>query len=109
MNDQPNSQEQSTDSTPVNFETERTQARKVVQGLTQALIQWMPLGGSGWAFVSSLLRQEWLQSLLMFPVMAVTVVWAAYTEAFLTRLREIAQERGRKDVNSLMSWFEVVN
>ena len=46
MNDRPDDQTQSTDSTPANFETERTQARKVVQGLTQAVIQWMPLGGS---------------------------------------------------------------
>ncbi len=109
MNDKSDSQEKSTNSTPAPLEVERTKARKIVQGFTQALIQWMPLGGSGSAFVSFLLQREWLQALLMFPVMIVTVVWAAYTEAVLTRLREIAQERGRKDVNSLMAWLEEVD
>ncbi len=109
MNDRPNSQEQSTDSIPAPFEAERTQARKVVQGFTQAVIQWMPLFGSGSIFVSFLLQQEWLQSLLMFPVMAVTVIWAAYTEAVLTRFREIAQEQGRNDADSLIKWLKSVN
>ena len=109
MNDQPDDQKNSTDSAPVNFETEKIQARKVVQGFTQAVIQWMPLGGSGWAFVSFLLQQEWLQSLFMFPVMAVTVVWAAYTEAVLTRFGEIAQEQGRNDADSFIQWLKRVN
>ena len=109
MNEQPDDRRQSTDSAPVNFETERTQARKVVQDFTQAVIQWMPLGGSSFALVSFLLQGEWLQSLLMFPVMAVTVVWAAYTEAFLTRLREIAEECGRTHVDSFMQLLSTVN
>ncbi len=69
----------------------------------------MPLGGSSFALVSFLLQREWLQSLLMFPVMAVTVVWAAYSEAVLIRLREIFQEKGRKDVDSFVEWLEAVN
>ena len=109
MNDQPDSQRQPTDPTPAPFEAERTKARKVVQGLTQAVIQWMPLGSSGWAFVSSLFRQEWLQSLLMFPVMAVSVIWAAYAEAVLTRFREIAQEQGTNDADSFIKWVKRVN
>ena len=109
MNKKSDSQEQSKDSTPELLEVERTKARKIVQGFTQALIQWMPLGGSGLALVSFLLQKEWLQSLLMFPVMAVTVVWAAYTEAVLTRLREIAQQRGRKDVDSAIEWLEEID
>ena len=109
MNKKSDSQEQSEDSTPEPLEVERTKARKIVQGFTQALIQWMPLGGSGFALVSFLLQKEWLQSLLMFPVMAVTVVWAAYTEAVLTRLREIAQQRGRKDVDSAIVWLEEID
>ena len=90
-------------------EVEATKARKIVQGFTQTLIQWMPLGGSGWLFGSYLLQREWLQALLMFPVMVVTVVWAAYSESVLTRLREVYQERGRKDVDSLMGWLESVD
>ena len=92
----------------LSLEVEMTKPRKVVQGFSQALIQWMPLGGSGWTFVSFLLQGEWLQAVLMFPVMAVTVVWAAYTEAVLTRLREISQERGGKDVDSFIERLEEV-
>lgn len=109
MSEQPNSQEKPTDSPSAPLEAERTKARKIVRGFSQALIQWMPLGGSGWAFGSFLLQREWLQALLMFPVMAVTVVWAAYTESFLTRLQEVYQERGRKDVDSLIAWLERVD
>ncbi|NEP55186.1 MAG: hypothetical protein F6K65_42955, partial [Moorea sp. SIO3C2] len=32
---------------------------------------------------------------------AVTGVWAAYTESFLARVREIAGERGRKDADAI--------
>jgi len=119
VSEKTDSQEKSTDSKPEkpadskpasnNFESERTQARKVVQGFTQALVQWMPLGGSGAAFVSFVLKSEWLLAVLMFPVMAVTVVWAAYTEAVLTRLREISAERGKKDVNFFVAWLGKVN
>ncbi|MDJ0796048.1 MAG: GUN4 domain-containing protein [Calothrix sp. MO_167.B12] len=119
MSEKGDSQEKSTDSKPEkptdskpasnDFAGEQTKARKVVQGFTQALIQWMPLGGSGTAFVSFVLKSEWLQALLMFPVMAVTVVWAAYTEAVLTRLREISAERGKKDVDDFMAWLKGVD
>jgi hypothetical protein len=108
MSDQQRSQD-SEKNLPAPPEVERTNARKIVQGFTQTLIQLMPIGGSGLAFVSFLLQREWLQALLMFPVMVVTGVWAAYTESFLTRLREVYQERGRKDVDSLMGWLESVD
>lgn len=109
MSDKPDSKKNTVDSKPASNEIERKSARKVVQGFTQALIQWMPLGGSGFTFVSFLLKSEWLQAVLMFPVMAVTVVWAAYTEAFLTRLREISQERGKKHVDYFVTWLEEAN
>lgn len=109
MSDKPDSKEKVVDSKPASNEIERKSARKVVQAFTQALIQWMPLGGSGITFVSFLLKSDWLQAVLMFPVMAVTVVWAAYTEAFLTRLREVSQERGKKHVDSFVIWLEEVN
>lgn len=91
------------------IEAEMTNPPKVVQGFSQALIQWMPLGASGWIFVSFLRQGEWLLAVLMFPVMAVTVVWAAYTEAVLTRLREISQERGKKHADSFIELLEEVN
>ncbi|CCQ52097.1 hypothetical protein [Crocosphaera watsonii] len=35
--------------------------------------------------------------------MIVTVIWANYTESFLKRLGEVFKEKGRQDVDSLMS------
>lgn len=81
-------------------------ARKFLQGTAQTLIQWMPMGGSGWVLLSFAKDQEWLMALLMFPVMITSVVWAAYTKSVLERLAEIYQERGRKDVDALMTLQE---
>ncbi|MDY6805429.1 MAG: hypothetical protein SXA11_16695 [Cyanobacteriota bacterium] len=39
------------------FETERKASRKFLLGPVQTFIQWMPIGGSGWAFVSFLLEE----------------------------------------------------
>ncbi|NES84635.1 MAG: GUN4 domain-containing protein, partial [Moorea sp. SIO2B7] len=102
-------QEEEKESTSSEFEAERKVSRKWVQSTAQTFIQWMPLGGSGSLLISFLLQQEWLMALITFPVMGVTVVWAAYTESVLTRLREIYQERGKKDTDSLVEWLDKVN
>ncbi|MBP0017847.1 MAG: GUN4 domain-containing protein [Cyanobacteria bacterium SBLK] len=81
-------------------------ARKFLQGTAQTLIRWMPMGGSGWVLLSFAKEQEWLMALLMFPVMITSVVWAAYTKSVLERLAEIYQERGRRDVDALMTLQE---
>lgn len=70
----------------------------------QGLIQWMPLGGSGITFLSALVQQEWFIAFLSFPVMIVTVIWANYTESFLKRLGEVFAEKGKQDVDNLLSW-----
>jgi predicted NACHT family NTPase len=88
------------------FDTERKQARKYIQKATQTLIQYVPLGSSGWVGVSFLLQQEWAMAALMFPVTAIAVVWAAYTESVLTQLRELAAERGKEDVKNLSAFKE---
>lgn len=86
------------------FEPERQVARQHISKSAQALIQWMPLGGSGSVLVSFLLEQNWAMAIATFPVTIVTVIWAAYTESFLTRFREVAQKRGKEDVDALMAW-----
>ncbi|MDY7004824.1 MAG: GUN4 domain-containing protein [Cyanobacteriota bacterium] len=86
-------------------ETERKIAQKFVSGTTQAFIQWMPLGGSGGLLLSFLLNQEWVKALITFPVTIATVVWARYTEGFLTQLGAVYQERGKNDANSLMTFL----
>jgi hypothetical protein len=75
--------------------------RRYIQKTVDALIQWSPLGGSGWAFVHFLLQQDWMLAILTFPAMVVTAVWAKYTGNFTARLGEIAGERGTKDADAL--------
>ena len=91
---------------PPELDNEEKLARKWLQKGTQSLIQWMPTGGSGWLLASFIREQEWVNALITFPVMIVTVVWAAYTESFLTQLREVYKEKGKEDVIKLKAWFD---
>lgn len=84
------------------------QQRSVNRAINE-LVRWMPLGGSGWAFVSVLLKQEWVTSLALFPVMGMSAVWAAYTKNFIEQLQEIYGERGRNDANALVGWLDSLN
>ncbi|MDJ0582091.1 GUN4 domain-containing protein [Crocosphaera sp.] len=81
---------------------------EIPQKSAQVLIQWMPLGGSGGTFIYALLEQEWVIAVLTFPVMIVTVIWANYTESFIKRLGEVFKEKGRQDVDNLMSWQQQI-
>ncbi len=105
--EKPDHQEEKSSSS--SLETEKKVAQKFMETTAQSLIQWMPLGGSGITLISALLKQEWLQALITFPVMIVTVVWAAYTESFLKRLREVYEERARQDVDNLMTWQQRIS
>jgi hypothetical protein len=98
-------------STPQNspLKTERKIAQKFVSHTAQSFIQWMPLGGSGFALFSFLWQQEWVMAVLTFPVTMVTVVWAAYTESFLTTLQAVSQERGQQDAHSLIAFFNNID
>lgn len=75
--------------------------RRWIEQALNAFARWAPLGGGSYAFLHFLLQQEWATSILMFPVTVVTGIWAAYTENFVARCREIAGERGRRDVDTL--------
>jgi hypothetical protein len=86
-----------------------SERRFIQQQIVQPLIQWMPLGGSGWLFVSFLLKQEWAQMLLTLPVTMVTAVWAAYSKNFINRLSEIYAEKGKQDADALNQWMGSVN
>ena len=87
------------------LETERKIAQKFVSATTQSFIQWMPLGGSGFVLLSFVFNQEWVNALITFPVTMATVVWARYTEGFLTQLGAMYQERGKNDANSLVKFL----
>jgi predicted NACHT family NTPase len=83
--------------------------RFVQRQIVQPLVQLTPLGGSGWLFVDFLLKQEWTQALIAFPVMAVTAVWAAYSKSVLDRLSEIAAARGTTHVNIWVGWLKMAD
>lgn len=81
----------------------------IPQRFVNFLIQWMPLGGSGWLFLSFLRQQAWAEAFIAFPVTLVSAIWAAYTESFVARMREIYAERGRSDADALMRFLERLN
>jgi hypothetical protein len=53
--------------------------KRFVQRSIGSFVRWSPLGGTGFAFVSFLLKQEWVTAIALFPVTAVSGVWAAGT------------------------------
>ena len=76
-----------------------------LQQTARILIQWVPMGSSGFVLASFLLQQNWVVAIAAFPALIITVIWAAYTESILARLQEIFQERGKKDVDRIMAWL----
>lgn len=83
--------------------------RRYVQKAVDALIQWSPLGGSGWAFVHFLVQQKWALAMLTFPAMVVTAVWARYNGDLTARLGEIAGDRGIQDADALANWLSNID
>ncbi len=84
-------------------------AQGFVQTAVNALIKFVPIGGSGFAFFSFLLQQQWVLVLITFPATVLAVIWAAYSESVLTRFYKIYKEKGTKDVDSLMAWVEKID
>ncbi|CAN1208592.1 NTPase (NACHT family) [Tumidithrix helvetica PCC 7403] len=77
--------------------------KKFVQRSLQAIARWSPLGGTSFAFGSFLLKQEWATALALFPVTAISGVWATYSKNFIERLSEIYAERGKKDAEGFVA------
>ncbi|MGK7928635.1 MAG: GUN4 domain-containing protein [Spirulina sp.] len=77
----------------------------LVQKPARTFIQWMPMGGGIWFLGSFVLKQDWVNAIVAFPVLIVTVIWAAYTESVLKRLQEIFQKKGKEDVDRVMAWL----
>ena len=74
-----------------------------ISNFFRGLIQWMPVGGSSWALISYLLEKQWMISILIFPTVLVSAVWASYTESVMKTLQEIYKERGKQDIDSFMN------
>jgi hypothetical protein len=90
-------------------ETKPTPEKRFVQRSLQSVARWSPLGGSSFAFATFLMRQDWAIALLLFPVTAVSGVWAAYSKNFVERLSEIYGERGKGDADKLVAWGDSLN
>lgn len=80
--------------------------RLFVQNGVNWLIRWMPLGGNLGILVHFALRQDWFLMALSFPILIVTTAWGAYTESFLSRWREVWSDRGKQDVDRLVTVFD---
>ena len=87
-------------------DSSETVERQFVNKTVQAIIQWSPLAGSGGVLLHFLLQQDWMLAILTFPVTVVTTIWAAYTESFIDRMREISTERGKQNADSLAQGME---
>ena len=96
------------DSELTKFKSERQLAGDFVQGIAQALIQWMPVGGSGLVFLTFLFRQDWLMAIVIFPVTVITVFWAAFTESLLSKIKEIAKRMGEESGTFLEKWLRAI-
>ncbi|MEM6350168.1 MAG: GUN4 domain-containing protein [Cyanobacteria bacterium P01_D01_bin.14] len=83
--------------------------RRWVEQAMNAFVRWVPLGSGGGAFLHFLFQQDWALALAMFPVTVVTGIWAAYTEQFVARCREIASVRGRQDPDSIVHWLKLLD
>lgn len=83
--------------------------KRIIQGSLLSIVQWSPLGGTSFAFASLLLKQEWLAALALFPVTAVSAIWASYSRTFMKRLSEIYAERGKEDGEAFVNELAKLN
>jgi predicted NACHT family NTPase len=100
--------EEKKDSELTKFKSERQLAGGLVQGIGQALIQWMPVGGSGAVFLTFLLQQNWLMAIVIFPVTVITVFLATFTDGLLSKIQEIAKRMAEESGTFLEKWLRAI-
>jgi hypothetical protein len=96
------------DSELTKFKSERQLAGGLVQGIGQALIQWMPVGGSGAVFLTFLLQQNWLMAIVIFPVTLIMVFLATFTDGLLSKIQEIAKRMAEESGTFLEKWLRAI-
>ena len=111
--DKPENQEtqkkESNTDTSSNLESHKKASRTWINKTIIPLIRFSPVGGSGFMLISLFLQQKWVYVIISFPITLVAVIWAAYSDSFLTTFSEIYAQRGRQDANSLMTWVDKVD
>ena len=93
------------DSELTKFKSESQLAGGFVQGIGQALIQWMPVGGSGAVFLTFLLQQNWVMAIITLPITVITVFWAAFTGGLLSKIQESGKNIGAEVGGFLETWL----
>jgi predicted NACHT family NTPase len=83
---------------------DQAKTQKWLNNATTTLIQWFPLGSSGWLLISFIKDSQIMQALITFPLTGLAVAWAAYSKGFLAKLQTIYESRGDKDAESLVNW-----
>jgi hypothetical protein len=56
----------------------QAKTQKWLNNATITLIQWFPLGSSGWLLVSFIKDSQITEALITFPLTGFAVAWAAY-------------------------------
>jgi hypothetical protein len=114
-NNQPDDQNPKTeiDQSQLAIAEAKTQAKGFIEILKNPflanVVKFLPVGGSGFAFVSFLFKQEWFLAIITFPATLIAVAWIAWSDSVLIRVYEIFKEKGTKDVNLFMAWQQNLN
>jgi uncharacterized protein YjbI with pentapeptide repeats len=82
----------------------QAKTQKWLNNATITLIQWFPLGSSGWLLVSFIKDAQIMQALITFSLTGLAVAWAGYSKGFLAKLQTIYEGRGDKDAESSVNW-----
>ncbi|GBO54319.1 hypothetical protein APA_2267 [Pseudanabaena sp. lw0831] len=92
-----------------NKQSDPSSEKRFVQRSLAAIARWSPLGGTSYAFGAFLLKQEWAIAIALFPVTAVSGVWAAYSKNFIEKLVKIYSKRAIDDAVSLVEGLDNLN
>ncbi|MFM7580942.1 MAG: hypothetical protein ACKO5Q_28925, partial [Microcystaceae cyanobacterium] len=90
------------------FKSEHQLARGLVQQIGQALIQWLPVGSSGFILATFLLQQNWLMVVVTLPITAIAVFWASFTETLLSKIKEMGKKMGEESGTFLEKWLRAI-
>ena len=90
------------------FEEDQKQAKKFINKSAETIVRLFPLGGSTGITLSLICNQDWLMVAVMFPIMVVTVAWAAFSEGFLVTIQNNATELGQHSGNVFVAWIKAI-
>lgn len=104
--DKPENQEKEKDS-DIEQITKKVEAftETVIKLIAKNIAKYTPAIGSGALFVNFVHQQQWLMALLTSFISIPAVMWIKYSQGVLTRLGEIYDQKGKDDVDFVMTWI----